>query len=383
MRWWWKRRKPRGETVRVVSTSSDMSSVALDEYELPIPMADLERIAANLRELDVFCPGPTAGDIYDWLSCRKAHADGVTIAAILDRNILKDVIELARSARSDFEGPMVDRARFGAAVMAYALCSNILIDPGLTVHEQPVSAADDLSLFRQADEADAAMYAEVALGRAQRLKHNSLPSVQMDRAPRPAWGSVRGNDAYRLAVLKIAVLELAPLNGYARIEQFVEWSSANYIFLPAALNLAVHQFRSQRSNPVLRRVASPDRARALRAVDNAVWDLIVASDWAERVTRQLHEKKFWILCSRDEGLKALARNLHFSQEAGQTRESALQRIFVEAWGTPRGGHLTARLMELMIDQENPARWCNQPEFELRIASMTRELEQEFLAWQPS
>jgi hypothetical protein len=75
----------------------------------------------------------------------------------------------------------------------------------------------------------------------------------------------------------------------------------------------------------LRRVASSDTQRALSAVDNAVWDLTLATHWADRVTDQLPQKRFWVLCSRD---NALAKNLLFSQEAGQTRETATRTIYI-------------------------------------------------------
>src|SRR5437899_7410769 len=92
------------ETVSVVSASSDLSTIELYQYELPVAAADMERIERILRASDVFCPGPTAGDIYNWRTCRKAHADGVTIMALFDRNVLNDVAILAQTATSDFAG---------------------------------------------------------------------------------------------------------------------------------------------------------------------------------------------------------------------------------------------------------------------------------------
>src|SRR5438128_2749115 len=97
----WRRTKRASDTVSILSVSSDMSTIVIDDYELPVPLPDLERVAAILRENDVFCAGPTAGDIYNWLTCRKAHADGVTVLALLDRNVLNDVVTLARTAIGD------------------------------------------------------------------------------------------------------------------------------------------------------------------------------------------------------------------------------------------------------------------------------------------
>ena len=360
-----------------------MRTIEIYDYELPVPAHDLEQVAGILRDADVFRAGPTAGDIYSWRTCRKAHADGVTILALLDRNVLNDVVSLARTATTNSVGPLSLRAQFGSAVMAYLLCCNILIDPGLAVHEWPDDALDKLMLFRRADEAAAARYVAIALGRAHRLAPTDLPPPKVrPPAVRPSK-NVSGREEHRLAVLKIAELELRPLNNYQKIEKFFEWSFNNYVFLPAAISLAAQQFGPHRSKPILRRVASADRQRALSAVDNAVWDLTVAMHWAERVTKQLPEKKFWVLCSRDEALKALARNLHFSRDAGQTRESALRAMYVSLWGPSQGDKLAARLMELMMDAKNPTRWCNRPGFEERIADMNRELERQFLAWSPS
>ena len=359
-----------------------MSSVVIDEYELPIPMPELERIAKHLRDIDVFCAGPTAGDIYNWRTCRRAHADGVTVTAILDRNVLKDVISLVSTAKRDFVGRIEDRARFGAAIMTYLLCSNILIDPALAAYEEPINAESELDVFRRADEGDAAMFAEVALGFTDRLNARCLPVLEQSRKPLPNWRDVPRKSEYRVAVLKVADLELRALNPYERISDFIQWTFDSYIFLPAAMNLAIQQFRQDRSKPVLRKITSTDRGRALRAVDNAVWDLTVAAQWAQRVTTQLEDKKFWVLCSRDRALKALAKTLHFSRDIGQTRESALREIFVSGWGASLGAELGTQTMRLMNDRTNPSRWSNQPNFAERIAQMTAEFEVRLRTWQP-
>src|ERR1700724_2464717 len=113
----WRRSKRIAERIGIVRASADTSTVEMYEYELPVPIRDLDRIAGILRGKDVFRAGPTAGDIYSWKTCRKAHADGVTVVALLDRNVLNDVVILARTASGDSIGPLPARARFGAAAM--------------------------------------------------------------------------------------------------------------------------------------------------------------------------------------------------------------------------------------------------------------------------
>src|SRR6266404_5267133 len=113
-----------------IRASPNLSTIELYDYELPVPESDVESVANVLRDNDVFCPGPTAADIYSWRACRKAHADGIAVVALLDRNILNDVVALARTAIDPRDKPVPERARFGAAVMAYLLCGNVFIDPG-------------------------------------------------------------------------------------------------------------------------------------------------------------------------------------------------------------------------------------------------------------
>jgi hypothetical protein len=355
-----------------------MPTLEIYEYELPVPVEDLERVQRILRDTDIFCAGPTAADIYDWRACRKAHADGVTVLALIDRNVLNDVVALASSATSNSTEALPNRARLGAAVMAYLVCCNIIVDPGLAVHEWPRDAVEKLNLFRRADEVDAVDFVNIALNRAHRLAPDKLPP-KVDPTVEILSGKVPGREDYRLAVLKIAELERGPLQSLRKIEQFLDWTFHEYIFLPAATALAAQQFSPARSKPLLRRVSSADRQRVLSAIDNAVWDLLVASHWADQVVKQLSQKRFWILCSRDEALKALAKNLHFSRDAGQSREGALRKMYVDLWGSSQGTRLADRLLTLMVDANNTSRSCNKPGFEGRIANMIRELEQQFLA----
>lgn len=142
-------------------------------------------------------------------------------------------------------------------------------------------------LFRRADEADAATFVEIALARRDRFGPGELPPPKVQPTPETLRGSVLGREEHRLAVLKICELELATLNPREKIERFFTWTFNHYVFLPAAISLAAQQFAPSRRKPLLRRFASRDRQRAMLAVDNAVWDLLFAMHWAERVERQL------------------------------------------------------------------------------------------------
>ena len=359
-----------------------MPTIELYDYELPVPISDLEQLQRILVNNDVFCSGPTAGNIYNWRTCRKAHADGVEVLALFDRNVLNDVVSLALTVTTEPGAPLSSRARFGAAVMGYLLCCNITIDPGLAVHEWPADAVHKLTLFRRADEVDATVYVDIALERADRILPDQLPPPKVRPGSESIRREVSGLEEHRLAVLKIAELERSALPPRQKLEQFFDWTFNHYIFLPSAITLAAQQFAPSRTKPLLRRVWSEDRQRALLAVDNATWDLVVASHWAERVTKQLPAKKFWVLSSRDEALKTLAKRLHFSQDAGESQESAVRRVFVDLWGTSNGTLLSERLLALMGDNKNPARWCNQAHFDERISGMTREFEARFLSWKP-
>jgi hypothetical protein len=198
----------------LMTTKLFMPTLEIYEYELPVPVEDLERVQRILRNNHAFCAGPTPADIYDWRACRKAHADGVTVLALIDRNVLNDVVTLASTATTDSTEPLANRARFGAAVMAYLLCCNIVVDPGLAVHEWPTDALDKLTLFRRADEADAAIYVDIALERKDRFARHELPPPKVAPTLQTVRGKVSGREEHRLAVLKIAEMSMrrtAPL----------------------------------------------------------------------------------------------------------------------------------------------------------------------------
>src|SRR5436189_3080349 len=116
--------------------------------------------------------------------------------------------------------------------MVYLLVCNILVDPGLAVHEWPTDGLEKLTLFRRADEADAVLYVNIALGRANRFTPSDLPPPKVGVSSKTLSGNVSGREEHRLAVLKIADLELTPLSHYQKIEKFFEWTFNNYVFLP-------------------------------------------------------------------------------------------------------------------------------------------------------
>ncbi|MBV9128000.1 MAG: hypothetical protein JO117_07945 [Verrucomicrobia bacterium] len=362
-----------------------MSELRLYDFELPISLADMERLQVMLREMGIFCTCPTDIDRYNWQTYGMAAAEHNTdTRAFFDRNVFSDVVSLARSSDLDEAPASIERGRMGAAVMAFLQCCNIMIEPSLALYEEPAGANQDLRLFRRADEVDARIYTEIAFGRLDRIPRGQLPPPKIEPQPIDFARAIKGARIHRIAVLKIAQLELSNLRPLTKLKQFLDWVFHDFVFLPAAITLAAQQFAPSRGKPLLRHLRSLDRQQALRGIQNAVWDLLVAMSWSEEVLKQKQEKRFWLLCSRDESLKQLASKLLFIPVQGESREVALRRIYSELWGQELGRALSSEVMSLITDKDSPRRKCNQsePDFEQHIDALEIELEQRVLDWRP-
>lgn len=360
-----------------------MPEFHLYDFELPISISDIEQIQIILKDQDIFLSPRNDIDRYDWQTFRLAAAEGGTeTVALFDRNVFSDVVSIARSAEIDQAPASIERARIGAAVMAFLQCSNVLIEPNLALYEEPNGAFKDFRLFRRADEVDARIYTEIALGRLDRISGFQLPPPKVEPKPEDFTRPFKGAEAHRIAVLKIAELELSTLPPLKKLKQFLRWVFHEYVFLPAAVTLAAQQFAPPRGKPLLRNLRSTDRQKALHGVENAVWDLLVAMNWAERVLEQKQKKRFWLLCSRDEALKQLASRLLFTSIEGESRDVALRRIFSELWGAELGRSLSREMVSLMDDKDNLARKVNQPNFDQHFDTLEAELKRRVLNWQP-
>lgn len=353
-----------------------------ESYVLPITAEALGEIQAMLRNYDPFCAFLPEIDCYDVLTFRRQTAHhGTETFALFDRNILGDVLSLVVPAAAGREIECSERGRIGAAVMCFLQSCNALIEPSISLYENPEKALEELSLFRRADNVDASIYARIALRVLDALPCSELPPPPKSLPQADFSKPITHRRKLRIAALKIAELDLSERSPFGKMEAYLRWTFSDYISIPPAVLLAATHFTPRRRSPLLRNLRSADRNKALQGINNAVWDLQVLLHWMKCTKEQAEQKRLWILCSRDAALKRIARVLHCS-DAESAAEKERRAFYEEHWGAKEGIRLADLSTALQNDFSNPIRLVNQPHPTNYLENLERDLESKVLAWMP-
>jgi len=332
-------------------------------YWVPVDPLDLRALAETLRNADVFTPTFCAPEIdrYDPAVYRDQSTRFETSTALLvDRNVLTRWIDVVRGAQ-----PKHDH-RLAAAVLAFAQCAEIDIEPNIALYELAftqgqAAAMDELLAFRLADHVHPGYWAELALSRADEIGElpNAVPMRESDVAIDFTIKLRRWRRNYILA-LKIAELELQGGSSVDRILRLLSWMYKDFLLGGPALALAAHYLapNSMRKR-LLKGLKSPDRERALAGVRNAAWDLTLISEWAINVGRQVTDSRLVLLTSFDHGLHRLARSVVDIDGTSVDVEQRLRTDLVNLWGHNAGTRLADAVSEVYGSLEDPDRQVNQ------------------------
>lgn len=224
--------------------------------------------------------------------------------------------------------PVDVHQRMAAAVIAFAQCLDIQIDPSIAFHELAPTqgnnvAHDELARFRVADNLHPSHWIDLALGRRDRLPPpNSVSQQELPDLSRPPH---RWRMNY-IATLKIGELELRQLEPLECVLGLFEWMYDDFILAGPAAVFACHYFspRFPRKG-LLKSLRSADRVRALAGVANATWDITHLSDLVRRVNEAHGTSTQYMFASLDDGLRRIARTLI------TTHESAHLATSLEEW----------------------------------------------------
>jgi hypothetical protein len=285
---------------------------------LPIPIADLKQIETMLCVEAPFCTSFPEEDVYSIkLYLEQSALHDTTVCMMIDRNVFARVVDLASGARAKQEH------RIPAAIMAFAQCARVEIEPNLALYEgvatQAVNrASHDLAMFRAADNHNPSEFADIALGRSTKL-HGSLTPKPHDVNLEVLTGRLRQYSFVYPLVLKIAVIELEGGPMTQRMHRFLDWAYENWYFSAAATTLAAMCFSKAPPKDVLKNLRSSDRSLALHGLRNCAWDLTYITWWLQRVKQQDHDKKLYVLCSCDRALRSVAH--HILGRRGRREES--------------------------------------------------------------
>lgn len=350
----------------------------IEKYQVPLNIEVLEELQKMLRDASLLLSVGEEFERYQALTYRRQkvhhHSDS---CALLDRNALNDVLSIVRPAAEGRIEPCMERGRIGAAMMAFLQCANILIEPNIALYENPNLAEPELRLFRQADNVAPAIYAQIALGQLDSLPLDCVPAPPPRILTAEFFRPISNTQKFRIALLKIAELDLSPLSNAEKLRRFLQWSFDDFCILAVPTLTAITHFSPHRKSSILQGLRSPDRARAWQGVQNALWDMITIQQWAKKVEQQSKENRIWLLCSRDEALKRIAGVLHRDEASN---DQSLRTIFKDWWGTSQGDELTKLAITLQQDSGNSKRRANQVAEEGFLRELEDDLKNRVLAW---
>lgn len=363
-------------------------SVLLESYYFPVDPGDLNEVVELLRSFTVFAPSfvPTEDeDVYHPLTYRRQEQHHGTPTTLLpDRNVFTRWLALL-----DQTIPTIHH-RVSAAIMVFAQCSNMLVEPNLALYEIAMTAGskaanEELRLFRIADNLNPNYWTDVALGRSEKLMvSNEVSQTESASSPFDFEMRLRRWRRNYMILLKLAELDLKGADRAGQIIELTRWMYEDFIIGGPALIFAIYYLtpNSQRRG-LLKNLRSDNRQRALNGVKNSAWDVTFLSDWILRVDRQKTENTLTILCSLDRNLIRLA-NMLAPRSIDPNSPDSLKPSLVELL-TPWGDKVSKQVSEVidrsLSTKDNPRRQIHRPH-EVDTDQMIATAEELVLDWKP-
>jgi hypothetical protein len=356
----------------------------LELYHVPIDFLALRRIRAMLRRESVFIPSfqCSVTELYHPLTYPRQETHfGTETVLLVDRNLLIRWIALVRGNRP------ADEHRLPAAVLAFAQCTGIMIEPCMALHEAAATSSnqvanDELRDFRTADHIHTEYWANIALGVPEDIKAwlHRIPKLPQ-KAPADFARPLRSWSLNYIIALKIAELELQGGSSEQQMRILLKWMHEDFLFSTSGVALGVY-YLAPNSNRrgILKHLRSQDRERAISGVRNQTWDLTLITEFITGVEEQEATNRLTILASLDRQLRKLARL--FVQPLIKNRELDLELIFREFWGDTVGRRLAKIANEYRSDMDNPARRINRKDEQPETETLISEGETRVREWTP-
>jgi hypothetical protein len=347
------------------------------------PLADLQQIASMLERADVFVPGyipPDVGMYHLMGHFYGSMVDKVSLILLPDRNIVSRLATVTTGCEVD--APQ----RLAAAVLAFAQCLDIQIEPSIAYHELGpaqgnTAAYEELARFRLADKSPPRAWIDLALERSVSISSLGDPLVVADdrdfTRPLHRW---RCN---YIAALKIGELELLPLTPFERTLKLFEWMHDDFILAGPAAIFACHYFApSFPRKRLLKSLKSEHRERALAGAANAAWDITHLSEFARRANNAHGSNTRYLFASFDEGLRRIARTL-FTATGEDPALDRLAATLAAWWPVDQARTITTRMSDFFQRRRDPAWYERQRNSPNAIPEFIAQGEARLRAWSPT
>lgn len=351
------------------------------------PYLQLQRIAALLARASVFVPGYIPPDVglYDVDGfIHHAWVDKRETILLPDRNIVSRLAQIAKG--EPLTGGDGAQRQAAAAVLAFAQCLDITIEPSVAFHELAPNqgndaAHDELAWFRLADDGKLQEWVDVALGQTDRIHTIGSPkSVEPLDLAKPL---IRWRRNYAV-MLKIAQLELTlDLSPIERVLRLFQWMYSDFIVAGPAAIFACIYFAPL--NPprqgLLKSLRSSNRERALAGVKNAAWDITHISDFVRRINEEPEENpRRFIFTTLDEGLRTIA-SLVIGQHPDVPPSEGLASS-LRQWWSDKDAKRIAEVLHGYIGRTRDPGWWDQYKGRDYVSEVIDRGKREILIWRP-
>jgi hypothetical protein len=347
------------------------------------PYRELLALGEYIEAADVLTPGyipPPVGLCHPDGFIYEKNFEDVKTVLLPDRNVASRFAQIAK-------GFLVDGAvRPIAALLAFSHFLDIEVEPSVAFHELAhkhgnAIANEELAWLRQADNADAHMKLNVALGLTERLVELAPPvSIgELDLAfPLRRW---RRN---YIVTLKIGELELAGLPHLDRMLALLDWMHRDFIVAGPAAMLACIYFapNSPPRRGLLKQLQSADRTRAIGGTKNAAWDITHLSDFVHRVNEATDGSTRYLFASLDRNLHYIARSL-FDFGTDGIRQDNIVNELGKWWPQAHARVIAERMAGLFESIDHPERAARHPQVTGFVDRLIHSGEAALLQWSPT
>lgn len=333
-----------------------------------------------LEQADVFVPGYIPPDIGAYHLMGYLHGsmvEKVSFILLPDRNIISRLAKATTGHEAD------GQQRMAAAVLAFAQCLDIQIEPSIACHELGstqgnAAVHEELARFRLADQSQPHAWIDLALGRSNNISCIGTP-IEISHSLDLAQPLHRWHRNY-IAALKIGELELAPLTPLERAIKLFDWMHDDFILAGPAAIFACHYFApSFPRKGLLKGLRSEQRERALAGAANAAWDITHLSEFIRRANDPHGNNTRYLFASLDEGLCRIARTLLIST-AEDPAMDRLAEVLAAWWPTGQSWNIANRLSDVFQRGRSPAWYERQRNSPNAIIDFIAQGEARLRAW---
>jgi len=307
---------------------------------------DLQKIEKMIRDSDTITTILSV-DLFDRYSLgayEKQMDQENKFFAMLDHNMFSRIIGIAKNRG---KRPYTPQEMTACALLAFLQLADVAIEPNHAIYEIMDSeghdeAIDKLARFRAFESLDPRILIELALAR-----KDEIPTKMLKRQAVESIKPKNGEDflswkIYRGFVLKMAIIDLQKGSPFDKFMRFIDWIYEEFIFMNAAIVFGSVLFSEKRFKEMLK-TGSKVKDKVLKGVRNATWDINLAYYWSQKAFREKEDGVFWLLCTEDNALRAVADSLIVT---GDELERKKMAVFCKYHGDRKGKQIYDKLIDM-------------------------------------